>query len=173
MTKLTREQKIAIYTARKQGSTIRILSEKYNMRADKIKYLTRLIDYHGVNILRKDKNKYYSPALKQEIINDVLLLNHSRLSTSIKYGLSSCGMLTNWIKSYNENECVIVEKTRGRSSTMKKEANNIIKSYEHMTPEEKIKFLENKNQYLEAENEYLKKLRAVVQTRKNQQLKKK
>ena len=42
-----------------------------------------------------------------------------------------------------------------------------------MTPEEKIKYLENKNRYLEAENEYLKKLRAVVQARKNQQQKKK
>ena len=38
-----------------------------------------------------------------------------------------------------------------------------------MSPEEKIKYLENKNQYLEAENEYLKKLRAAVQKKKNQQ----
>lgn len=42
-----------------------------------------------------------------------------------------------------------------------------------MTPEEKIKYLEDKNLYLEAENEYLKKLRAVIQARKNQQSKKK
>ena len=42
-----------------------------------------------------------------------------------------------------------------------------------MTPEEKIKYLEDKNLYLEAENEYLKKLRAVIQARKNQQPKKK
>lgn len=42
-----------------------------------------------------------------------------------------------------------------------------------MTPEEKIKYLEEKNQYLEAEVEYLKKLRAAVQARKNRQPKKK
>ena len=47
------------------------------------------------------------------------------------------------------------------------------KKYEDMSPEEKIKYLENKNQYLEAENEYLKKLRAAVQKKKNQQSKKK
>ena len=47
------------------------------------------------------------------------------------------------------------------------------KKYEDMTAEEKVKYLENKNLYLEIENEYLKKLRAVVQARKNQQLKKK
>ena len=33
--------------------------------------------------------------------------------------------------------------------------NQFNKKYEDMSPEEKIKYLENKNQYLEAENEYL------------------
>lgn len=42
-----------------------------------------------------------------------------------------------------------------------------------MTPEEKVKYLENKNLYLEAELEYIKKLRAVIQARKDQQPKKK
>lgn len=51
--------------------------------------------------------------------------------------------------------------------------NDNIKKYEDMTLEEKVKHLENKNLYLEAENEYLKKLRAVVQARKDQQPKKK
>lgn len=49
----------------------------------------------------------------------------------------------------------------------------INKKYEDMTPEEKIKYLENRNLYLEVENEYLKKLRAAVQARKNRQPKKK
>lgn len=44
---------------------------------------------------------------------------------------------------------------RGRPSTMTKQ-NNSAEKYENMTPEEKIKYLENKNQYLEAENKYLK-----------------
>ncbi|MGX8850964.1 hypothetical protein ACWG42_04580 [Amedibacillus sp. YH-ame10] len=47
------------------------------------------------------------------------------------------------------------------------------KSYEDMTLEEKVKYLEDKNLYLEAEIEYRKKLSAVVQARKNQQPKKK
>lgn len=54
---------------------------------------------------------------------------------------------------------------------MQKE-NQVNKKYENMTMEEKISYLE-KNLYLEAENEYLKKLRAVVQMRKNQTTKKK
>lgn len=49
----------------------------------------------------------------------------------------------------------------------------VIKAYEDMTPEEKVRYLEEKNLYLEAENEYLKKLRAVVQERKKRERKKK
>jgi len=94
------------------------------------------------------------------------------MSTAIEYGLSSDGILFNWIKSYKENGYVIVERKKGRPPTMPKK-NIVNKDYKDMTPEEKIKYLEDKNLYLEAENEYLKKLRAVIQARKNQQSKKK
>ena len=56
---------------------------------------------------------------------------------------------------------------------MKQHPKPIIKAYENMTPEEKVKYLEEKNLYLEAENAYLKKLRAVVQQRKEREQKKK
>ena len=49
----------------------------------------------------------------------------------------------------------------------------ITKKDEIETKDEKIKRLEEENLYLKAELEYLKKLRAVVQSRKNQQQKKK
>lgn len=97
---------------------------------------------------------------------------HSARSISIEYGLPSSGMIFNWIKSYKSDDYVIVEKTRGRSPTMTNKFKSS-KKYEDMTPEEKVKYLENKNLYLEAENEYLKKLRAVVQARKDRQLTKK
>ncbi len=48
-----------------------------------------------------------------------------------------------------------------------------IKKKENETKEEYIKRLEEENLYLKAELEYSKKLRAVVQARKNQQQKKK
>ncbi|MFQ8706668.1 MAG: hypothetical protein ACLR9T_11460 [Thomasclavelia sp.] len=50
--------------------------------------------------------------------------------------------------------------------------NEIIKPYDEMDDKEKVKFNVERIQYLEAENEYLKKLRAVVQARKNRQSKK-
>ena len=172
MSKLTREQKIEIYEKRKQGKSIVSLSKEYNVRRCNINYLISLIDKHGENILRKDKNKIYPQKLKEEMINKVLLNQQSAVSTAIEYGLSSTGMLINWIKSYKENGYVIVERKKGRLPTMPKKniENN---DYKDMTLEEKVKYLEDKNVYLEAENEYLKKLRAVVQTRKNQQPKKK
>ena len=166
MAKLTREQKIELYKKRKQGETVSSLSKEYQIRSDNIKYLVRLIDRHGFDILRSNKNNYYSPELKLEIINKVLIDGKSITGTAIEYGLAGDGLLHSWINSYKDNGYVIVEKKKGRPSTMNKE-------YEDMSPEEKIKYLENKNQYLEAENEYLKKLRAAVQKKKNQQSKKK
>lgn len=171
MSKLTREQKLEIYKRRKQGKTLKELSKEYNIRVTGIQYLIKLIDFHGESILRKDRNRYYSPELKEEIINQVLLQNQSILSTAIRYGLPSSGMLVNWIRSYKTNGYVIIERKKGRTSSMK--TNQPEKKYEEMTPEEKVEYLERKTQYLKAENEYLKKLRAVVQARKDQQSKKK
>jgi transposase len=172
MSKLTREQKIEIYHRRCKGESISSLTNNYSVSSSGINYLVKLIDCHGEAILRNDKNRIYTTDLKNEMINKVLVEGQSVNSTALEYGLLSVGMLFNWIKSYKLNGCVIVEKTRGRPSTMtcKKEFE---KKYEDMTPEEKVKFLESKNYYLEAENEYLKKLSAVVQNRKNQLPKKK
>ena len=63
----------------------------------------------------------------------------------------------------------IVERKRGRSTMSKKTAN----PKKNETIEEKVKRLEEENLYLKAELDYSKKLRAVVQARKNQQQKKK
>ncbi len=102
-----------------------------------------------------------------------MFIHHQSItSTAIEYGLSSNGLLCNWIRSYKQNKYVIVERQKGRPSTMTKKMMNI-KNYEDMTPEEKVQYLEKKNLYLEAEVEYLKKLRAVVQARKNRLPKKK
>ena len=181
MAKLTREDKIEIYKKRKEGKTFSSLSREYDILSSNIEYLVRLIDRHGESILRTDTNNYYSKDLKQEIINKVLVDGQSIKSTSIDYGLTSFGLLGNWIRSYKENNCVIVEKTKGRkpnTMTKIKEKETLV-DYDSMSDEEKIKYLENKNSqleksnlYLEAEAEYLKKLHAVVQKRNQQQKKK-
>ena len=168
MSKLSYEDKIEIYNERKNGRTFSYLSTKYNIRIDNIKYLVRLIDKHGYNILRTSKNRIFSTIEKERIINRVILDNESVCSVAIDEGLLGNGILFNWIKKYKEMGYNIVERKRGRSTMPK-----VTKKKENETDKEKIKRLEEENLYLKAELEYSKKLRAVVQARKNQQQKKK
>lgn len=171
MTKITKFQKLELYDERKVGKSIAQLSHEYGIGESQIHYLIRLIDKHGKSILERNGNNYYSPGLKTEIINKVLVDNQPVESTAIEYGLPSDGLLGNWIKKYKEDGYVIVEKPRGRSPTMPKK-DEVTKPYDEMTSEEKIKYLEEKNLYLEAENEFLKKLETVVQKRKKREQKK-
>ena len=87
---------------------------------------------------------------------------------SIDEGLISDGILQTWILKYKENGYNIVERKRGRTAMPK-----VTKKKENETDKEKIKRLEEENLYLKVELEYSKKLRTVVQARKNQQQKKK
>ena len=169
MTKLTYENRIEIYNKIKNGKSPTHLSKQYAIGVGKIRYLVRLIDKHGYDILRTTKNKYYSPSKKEKIINRVLLNNESMTSVSIDEGLLNSGILANWIKKYKEMDYNIVERKRGRSTMNKKE----FKPRQDETIEEENERLKKENLYLKAELEYSKKLRAVVQARKNQQQKKK
>ena len=168
MGKLSFEDKINLYNDRKSGVSISSLCSKYKILHANVEYLTRLIDKHGYDILRKNRNRKFTSYEKERIINLVLLNNESLLSVAIDEGLSSPGMLANWIKKYKENGYNIVERKRGRPTMPK-----VTKKKENETDKEKIKRLEEENLYLKAELEYSKKLRAVVQARKNQQQKKK
>ncbi len=40
--------------------------------------MVKLIDRYGINIIKKGKNRYYSPKLKQEMIDKVLLEGRSQ-----------------------------------------------------------------------------------------------
>ena len=169
MSKLSYEDKINLYNERKEGKSIVDLSHKYKITKHNTQYLCYLIDKHGFDILRTVKNKKYGKYFKQEAIDRVLINNEPVWTVAIDIGLLSDGMLHTWIKKYKEMGYNIVERKRGRSPTMKKE--NKLKKNE--TIEEKVKRLEKENLYLKVELEYSKKLRAVVQARKNQQQKKK
>ncbi len=167
MSKLTYEDKINIYLKRKNGISAVAVSREYNVNLRTIKFLVRLIDKHGFDILKRDKNKKYSKEFKINAINRVLKNNESNWSVSVDLGISR-GLLSSWVKKYKEMDYNIVERKRGRSPTMK-----VTKKKKNETKDETIKRLEEENLYLKAELEYSKKLRAVVQARKNQQQKKK
>lgn len=170
MSKLSYEDKINIYIERKDGKTINVLIQKYGVRREVIQYLTRLIDKHGYDILRTNQNRKFTIYEKERIINRVLMNNEPACSVAIDEGLLNYGMLQNWISKYKENGYNIVERKRGRSPTMPKKE---FKPKSNETIEEENERLRKENLYLKAELEYSKKLRAVVQARKNQQQKKK
>lgn len=169
MSKLTREDKIEIYSLRKSGVSVPSLSSRFSINKSVIKHLVRLIDAHGSEILRNNQNRYYSSDYKLEIINRVLIEHKSISSVAVEIGLSSTGMLSNWIHDYKKNGYNVIEKKRGRRS-MTKSKSELKKD---LTSEEENKELKKRLQYLEAENEYLKKLNAVVKQRVEREKKKK
>ena len=170
MTKISYEERINLYYDRKNGMSFPSIKSKYGINKSGVEYLVRLIDKHGFDILRTNENKSYSSKEKERILNRILIDNESILSVSIDEGLAAKGMLNNWLKKYRENGYNIVERKRGRSPTMSKKPKITDKKE---TIEEENERLKKENLYLKAELEYSKKLRAVVQARKNQQQKKK
>ena len=168
MGKLNYEDKINLYNDKKQGMSLKALSLKYNIRTKNVQYLYCLIEKHGFDILRTLNNKEYPKYFKQEAIDRIILNHESIWSVALDIGLPSDGMLQNWVKKYKENGYNIVVRKRGRSTMPR-----VTRKKDNETDKEKIKRLEEENLYLKAELEYSKKLRAVVQARKNQQQKKK
>lgn len=169
MGKLSKQDKVEIYKRSMLGEKIPRLSLEFGVNQSTIRYLVRLISFHGLQVLDNGVNRRYSRELKAQIIDEIVVQSKSVHSVAIEYALPGKGMLSDWLRQYYRKNGATVKKRRGRKPDMKKTT----KPYEEMTDAEKIIYLEKKNYYLEAENEYLKKLDALIQQKKQQKQKKK
>ena len=64
--KLNYEDKVQIYELRKQGQSFKQLSKRFSVDVSGLKYMMKLIDRYGIDIVKKGMNRHYSPELKQQ-----------------------------------------------------------------------------------------------------------
>ncbi|SBV79756.1 transposase [Streptococcus pneumoniae] len=106
--KLSYEDKVQIYELRKQGQSFKQLSKRFGVDVSGLKYMVKLIDRYGIEIVKKGKNRHYSSKLKQEMMDKALLEGCSQRSISLDYALPNQGMLSFWPAQYKKNAGILL-----------------------------------------------------------------
>ena len=111
--KLTYEDKVQIYELKKQGFSYSQLSEMFGIDKSNLKYMIKLINRYGLEIVKKGKNNSYSIALKQEIIDKVLLEGWSHKRVSLEYALPNYSMISSCSHNTRKISVLLLRKQEG------------------------------------------------------------
>ena len=154
----SKQDKLNIYQLYQQNYRYSEIKEYYPIEKGNFYYLVRILNRYGIAWLDRPHHKWTQQE-KKEAIDRVLVNHEPRRNVALDLGLSSVGMLTNWIRDYRKNGYNVIDKPIGRprKKTITKRNQKKIK------PEDKrIKELEEELLYLRAENAYLKALRELA-----------
>ncbi|WP_068547899.1 helix-turn-helix domain-containing protein [Thalassotalea crassostreae] len=158
-----------IETAIKAEETSSIeLSRKIGVSCRQIRYWGAVYRIHGSNAFQHP-GLPYSKQFKLHVIKTMAEENWSLSYTSAYFDLSSSGILSAWLKRYNQSGSDnLTPKKIGRPKMAKTPNSHRGKSPESMSEEEMKEELE----YLRAENAVLKKLEALAQEKRKRTKKK-
>ena len=173
--KLKLDDKLKIIEMYEDGHSISMICKKFEVSSSVIIRIERQYREHGIESFKvKGKNRKYSPEFKMEIVNRIL---NGESKTSIAAELCvNNGMIHSWLKKYQElgYNGLTTKQGRPRIMNVNKKQPTIINTSSGLDDKDKlIKELKERNAQLEMENDLLKKLRALVQQRKERQNEKK
>ena len=83
------------FAPRKQRFSYSRLADMFGIDARNLSYMIKLIECYGLEIVKKGRNNYYSPEIKQEMIDKVLLEGWSKERVSLEYSLPARATLHN------------------------------------------------------------------------------
>ncbi len=114
MTKLTKQDKIDIYNNWKNyKKSAESLSKEYKIASSVVRYLVRLLDKHGLDVLNRSYTNY-SIEFKEKAIKRILYGAEPIQQIALDLALPSDGMLRNWLRKYKEDGYNVINHQKGR-----------------------------------------------------------
>ena len=115
MAKLSKQDKIDIYNNWKYyGKSINSLSKEYKVASSNLRYLVRLLDMYGLEVLNRAYTNY-SVEFKRKAILRVLEDKEPIMQISLDLALSNQGILFNWLRKFKEDGYNVINHKKGRS----------------------------------------------------------
>ena len=101
------------FAPRKQRFSYSRLADMFGIDARNLSYMIKLIERYGLEIVKKGRNNYYSPEIKQEMIDKVLLEGWSKERVSLEYGLPARPLFTTSSHNTRKISILLLRKQEG------------------------------------------------------------